>query len=74
VDESGVMYTVMKKAMYGCTQASSMWLKLLTKVLREFGYEHSPTDQCAMRKVKGERMFLLLIYVKIFLIRKPIRL
>ena len=63
VDERGVMYTVMKKAMYGCIQASSMWFKLLTKVLREFGYEHSPTDQCVMRKVKGKRIFLLLIYV-----------
>jgi hypothetical protein len=40
-----------------------MWFKLLTKGLREFGYEHSPTDQCVIRKVKGERIFLLLKYV-----------
>jgi Reverse transcriptase (RNA-dependent DNA polymerase) len=63
VDERGVMYTVTKKAMYGCTQASSMWVKLLTKGFSEFGYEYCPTDQCVMRKVKLEIIFLLLIYV-----------
>jgi hypothetical protein len=61
VDERGVMYTVMKKAMYRCIQARSMWFNLLTKGLRKFGYEHCPTDQCAMRKVKVEWIFLLLI-------------
>jgi hypothetical protein len=63
VDKGGFMYTVMRKAMYGCIQASSMWFNLLTQVLREFGYEHCPTDKCVMRKVKGDRILLLLIYV-----------
>jgi hypothetical protein len=39
VDERGVMYSEMKKAVYGCIQARSMWFKLLINVLREFGYE-----------------------------------
>jgi Reverse transcriptase (RNA-dependent DNA polymerase) len=63
VDDRGYMYTVMKKAMYGCIQASAMWFNLLTKVLREFGYEHCPTDRCVMRKVKRNKIFFLLIYV-----------
>jgi len=37
VDERGAMYTVMKKAMYGCIQASSIWFILLTKDLRDLG-------------------------------------
>jgi hypothetical protein len=40
-----------------------MWFNLLTKVLREFGYEHCPTDRCVMRKVKRNKIILLLIYV-----------
>jgi hypothetical protein len=62
VDERGVKYTVM----------SSMWLKLLTNAspLREFGYKHSRTDQCVMWKVKGERIFLLLIFGLVELIHE----
>ena len=49
--------------MYGCIQASPMWFNLLTRDLREFGHEHCTTDKCAMRKVKRDMRFLLLIYV-----------
>jgi hypothetical protein len=49
--------------MYGCIQASSTWFKLLTKGFRKCGYEHCPTDQCVMRKVKRESIFLFLVYV-----------
>ena len=45
-----------------CIQASVMWFSLLTKVLREFGYEHCLTDKCVMRKVKEGKIFLRLIY------------
>jgi hypothetical protein len=57
------MYTEMKKAMYGCIQDSSMWFNLLTKLLREFGYEHCPIDKCVMRKVRGDKLLLLIIYI-----------
>jgi hypothetical protein len=66
-DNDGYMYTVMKKAMYGCIQASSLYFDLLTKVLRGFGYEHCPTDKCVMRKVRRDKLLLLLIYVDDFL-------
>jgi hypothetical protein len=35
----------------------------LTKVLREEGYQHSPTDPWVMRRIAGDVVYLLLIYV-----------
>jgi hypothetical protein len=57
VDYDGYMYTVMKKTMYGCIQARSMWFDLLTKVLREFGYGHCPTDKCVIKSSEDTSYF-----------------
>jgi hypothetical protein len=46
VEDDGCIYTVIKKAMYGCVQASLLWYKLLRKVLEGIGYEASETDSC----------------------------
>jgi hypothetical protein len=63
VEEDGCIYTILQKAMYGCVQASALWYKLLRKVLEGFGYEASETDQCVFRKVSGEKIYILLVYV-----------
>ncbi len=63
VEADGCLYTVMLKAMYGCIQASSLWYRMLKKLLEQFGYEMSQTDHCVFRKMVGDRIFILLVYV-----------
>jgi hypothetical protein len=43
-EKDGCLYTILKKTMYGCIQASSLWYRLLKKVLEEFGFEMSERD------------------------------
>jgi hypothetical protein len=63
VKADGCLYTVMLKAMYGCIQASSLWYRMLKKLLEQFGYEISQTDHCVFRKMAGDRIFILLVNV-----------
>jgi hypothetical protein len=44
VEEDGCIYTIMLKAMYGCIQASSLWYRLLKKILEGLGYMMSKTN------------------------------
>jgi hypothetical protein len=39
-----------------------MWLNILTKVLREFGYENCFNNSVVMIKFRGDKLLLLLIY------------
>jgi hypothetical protein len=63
IRSNGLLYFELLKAVYGCVQASKLWFKKLTKVLRHEGYDHSPTDPCIMRWIVRDKIFLLLIYV-----------
>jgi hypothetical protein len=63
IGNDGLLSFKLLKALYGCVQASKLWFEKLTKVLRCEGYEHSPTDPCVMRRIVGDKIFLLLIYV-----------
>ncbi len=64
VKEDGCIYTVLRKAMYGCIQASSLWYRLLRKVLEGTGYEASETDSCVFRKrASAGKLYILLVYV-----------
>jgi hypothetical protein len=63
VSKDGRLYCKLLKALYGCVQASKLLFEKLMKVLREKGYQHSPTDPCVMRCVVGDVVYLLLIYV-----------
>ena len=63
MSKDGQLYCKLLKALYRCVQASKLWFEKLTKVLREEGYQHSPTDPCVMRCVLGDIVYLLLIYV-----------
>jgi len=71
VTATGTLYCRLLKALYGCIQASRLWYNKLTKVLRELGYEHSPTDPCIMRKIVNGNVYLLVIYVDDILILAP---
>lgn len=63
VTPEGILYCQLLKALYGCVQASKLWYNKLTKFLRSLGYEASPTDPCVMRKIVGDKVYLLVIYV-----------
>jgi hypothetical protein len=63
IGSDGLLHFKLLKALYGCVQASKLWFEKLTKVLRREGYEHSPTDPCVMRRIVGDKICLLLIYV-----------
>ncbi len=62
VSKDGRLYCKLLKALYGCVQASKLWFEKLMKVLRDEGYQHSPTDPCVMRRVVGDVVYIL-IYV-----------
>jgi Reverse transcriptase (RNA-dependent DNA polymerase). len=54
--------------LYGCIQASKLWYDNLIAFLKRLGYEVCPTDRCVLRKVVGEKVHLLLVYVDDILI------
>jgi hypothetical protein len=63
VEADGSLYTLMLKAMYGCIQASALWYALIRKFLEDQGYQVSETNRCVFRKKKGEKIFVLLLYI-----------
>jgi hypothetical protein len=68
VTKRGYLYCKLLKALYGCIQASKLWLNKLVKFLKADGYEQSPTDPCVLRKLVDGKLYLLLIYVDDILI------
>jgi hypothetical protein len=68
IGTDGLLYCKLKKAMYGCVQASKLWYKKLRIFLLQQGYEHCEVDPCLFRKVRGEKTYLLVIYVDDILI------
>ena len=63
VSDNSYLYCCLLKALYGCFQASKLWFNKLVKFLCSEGYEQSSIDPCVMRKVVGDCVWLLLIYV-----------
>jgi hypothetical protein len=63
VGSDGMLYCKLKKALYGCVQASKLWYKKLKFFLREQGYIHGDVDPCVFKKVVDGNVYLLLVYV-----------
>jgi len=63
VEADGSLYTLMLKAMHGSIQESALWYTLIKKFLKDQGYQVSETNRCMFRKKKGEKIFILLLYV-----------
>ena len=63
LDDNGALYCKLKKALYGCVQALKLWYKQFCSFLQELSYERSDIDLCLFRKVIGERVYILLVYV-----------
>jgi hypothetical protein len=59
----GLLYCKLLKAVYGCVQASKLWYEKLCAFLEREGYERSATDPCVFRKVEGQCVYVLLVYV-----------
>jgi hypothetical protein len=68
VAADNMLYCKLLKALYGCVQASKLWYDNLIAFLKRLGYEVCPTDHCVLRKVVGEKVYLLIVYVDDILI------
>tara|TARA_R110002050_G_C8952307_1_gene513488 strand:- start:65 stop:4858 length:4794 start_codon:yes stop_codon:yes gene_type:complete len=58
----------MKKGQYGLKQANREWFKCIDADLKEQGFEASTADPCLYRKVEGENILVLDLWVDDFFI------
>jgi len=63
VGKDGVLYGVLRKALYGCVQASKLWFERLASFLKRVGYINSEVEPCVFKRVDGDRVHLLIVYV-----------
>jgi hypothetical protein len=63
VTPEGTLYTKLLKALYGCVQSGQFWYMKIKKFLRCEGYIATPMDQCIFRKVNGDVICFLILYV-----------
>jgi hypothetical protein len=71
VGKDGALYCKLLKALYGYVQASKLWYLKLSKFLESEGYEKCEVDPCIFRRVEGEMVYLLIVYVDDVLIIAP---
>jgi predicted small secreted protein len=63
IGKDGVLYCKLFKALYGCVQASKLWYEKVCKFLERLGYVQGEVDPCVFRRVVGEKVYLLTLYV-----------
>jgi hypothetical protein len=63
IGQDGILYCRLKKVLYGCVQASKLWYEKLRSFLLRQGYVCSEVDPCLFRKVDGDSVYLLVVYV-----------
>jgi hypothetical protein len=63
VGKDGVLYCKLLQALYGCVQASKLWNEKVCKFLERLGYICGEVDPCVFRRVVGEKLYLLTLYV-----------
>ncbi len=68
VGSDKILYCQLKKALYGCVQASKLWYEKLHKFLQAQGYVRCDVDLCVFKKAVGSKAYLLLVYVDDILI------
>ncbi len=68
VGDDGVLYSVLRKALFGCVQASRLWYLKLSGFLKRVGYTNSEVDPCVFRKVENNMVYILVVYVDDILI------
>ena len=58
----------LKKALYGCIQSGVLWNQELATTLREMGFHENPYDICSFRRVRGDTIDKILVFVdKLFI-------
>jgi hypothetical protein len=57
------LYCKFLKALYSCVQASKLWYQKVSKFLESLGYVRGEVDPCVFRRVVGEKVYLLTLYV-----------
>jgi hypothetical protein len=68
VGTDGILYCKLRKALYGCVQASKLWYEKLKNFLLRQGYKRCEVDPCLFRRVHGDKTYLLVVYVDDILI------
>jgi hypothetical protein len=63
IGKDGVLYCKLLKALHGCVQASKLWYEKVRKFLESLGYTRGEVDPCVFRRVVGEKVYLLTLYV-----------
>jgi len=63
VTAEGTLYTRLLKALYGCIQSGQLWYAKIKRVLIREGYTPTSTDPCIFRRIVGERIYFLILYV-----------
>jgi hypothetical protein len=63
IGKDRVLYCKLLKALYGCVQASKLWYEKVRKFLESLGYVRGEVDPCVFRRVVGEKVYLLTLYV-----------
>jgi hypothetical protein len=63
-----ILYGVLRKALYGCVQASRLWYLKLSQFLKDIGYTNSEMEPCVFRKVERDMVYLMIVYVDDLLI------
>jgi hypothetical protein len=58
-----ILYCKLKKALYGCIQASKLWYEKLRSFLCKQGYVCSKVDLCLFRRIVGNDVYLLVVYI-----------
>jgi hypothetical protein len=71
VGKDSVLYCKLLKALYGCVQASKLWYLKLSKFLTGEGCQKCKVDPCIFRRVDGEMVYLLVVYIDDILIVMP---
>ena len=75
VGDNGTLVVELDKALYGCVEAAKLWYDLLTKQLREYGFEPNPYDPCVLNKTgeDGDQITIVLHVDDLFITGKARR-
>jgi predicted small secreted protein len=63
VGKDGVLYCKLLKVLYKCVQASKLWYEKVRKFLDGLGYIRGEVNPCVFRRVVGDKVYLLTLYV-----------
>jgi hypothetical protein len=63
VQKDGSILTEVLRALYGLPESAKLWNEHMSKILRDIGYTQSPSDPCLFKKIIGNEVSYITIYV-----------